>query len=208
LDLFCDQYKIIDDVQDVFRKNGRTGDNMFILNSLIRKVKYEKKTLYTCFIDFAKAFDSIWHRGLWYKLIKLGIAGNTLSCIRSMYENSTAQVKLGNVFQTGKGVLQGNNFNPHLFNLFVNDLHERIRSRENSVALNSTEFSCLLYVDDLVLLASNPKSLQHNINKLNNYCNECHLKVNLKRTKIVTFSNSGRKCKHLFQYDDSVIENV
>jgi hypothetical protein len=35
-----------------------------------------------------------------------------------------------------------------------------------------------------------------------------HLKVNLKKTKIVTFSNSGRKCKHLFQYDDSVIENV
>jgi hypothetical protein len=29
-----------------------------------------------------------------------------------------------------------------------------------------------------------------------------------KKTKIVTFSNSGRKCKHLFQYDDSVIENL
>lgn len=97
----------------VSEKNSRTSDNMFILNSLIRKFKYEKNTLYTCFIDFAKAFDSIWHRGLWYKLIKLGITGNTLSCIRSMYENSTAQVKLGNglsnVFQTGKGVLQGNN---------------------------------------------------------------------------------------------------
>ena len=60
----------------------------------------------------------------------------------------------------------------------------------------------------LLLLASNPKSLQHNINILNNYCNDWHLKVNLKKTKIVTFSNSGRKCKHLFQYDDSVIENV
>jgi hypothetical protein len=35
-----------------------------------------------------------------------------------------------------------------------------------------------------------------------------HLKVNLKKTKIVTFNNSDRKCKHLFQYDDSVIENV
>lgn len=59
LDLFCDQYKIIDDVQGGFRKNSRTSDNMFILNSLIRKFKYEKKTLYTCFINFAKAFDSI-----------------------------------------------------------------------------------------------------------------------------------------------------
>ena len=115
-------------------------------------------------------------------------------------------------FKLRKVCLQGNNWESLLFNLFVNDLHERIHSCENSVTLNSTEFSCLLYADDLVLLASNPKSLQHNINILNNYCNDWHLRVNLKKTKIVTFSNSGRKCKHLFQYDDSVtasaVENV
>jgi hypothetical protein len=40
-----------------------------------------------------------------------------------MYENSTARVKLGNglsnVFQTEKGVLQGNNWSPYYLNYLL-----------------------------------------------------------------------------------------
>ncbi len=41
--------------------------------------------MYVCFIDFQKAFDSIWHDGLVYKIIESGIGGKTYDIIRSMY---------------------------------------------------------------------------------------------------------------------------
>ena len=212
IELLCERNDVIDDIQGGFRKNCRTSDNMFILNSLIHKFKSEKRTLYACFVDFAKAFDSVWHLGLWYKLIRMGITGNVLSCIRSMYQNSSAQVKLrlglSDNFHTSKGVLQGNNLSPLLFNLFVNDLHKSVFTSDDSVSINSKKLSCLLYADDLVLLASDPVSLQNNLNRLNTYCNKWHLSVNLKKTKIVAFSTSGRKCKHQFVYDKKLIDNV
>jgi hypothetical protein len=33
--------------------------------------------MYSCFIDFQKAFDSIWQTGLFYKVIESGVAGKT-----------------------------------------------------------------------------------------------------------------------------------
>ena len=48
---------------------------MFILKTLIDK--YSSKTgvggLYACFVDFRKAFDSVIHEGLRFKLLQLGI---------------------------------------------------------------------------------------------------------------------------------------
>ena len=56
---------LINQGQIGFKKSSRTTDHVFILKSLINKYVYDnKKKLYTRFIDFKKAFDSIWHKGL------------------------------------------------------------------------------------------------------------------------------------------------
>lgn len=50
-------------------RNKRTSDHMFVLTSLIDKyTQSNSKTLHTCFIDFRKAFDKVWHLGLLYRL--------------------------------------------------------------------------------------------------------------------------------------------
>ena len=48
-----------------FRENHRTSDSLFILKTLINKYLHKnKKKLYLCFVDFQKAFDSVWRDGL------------------------------------------------------------------------------------------------------------------------------------------------
>ena len=53
-----------------FQKNARTSDPLLTLKTVVNKYVSDKKgkRLYTCFIDFKKAFDSVWHKGLFYKL--------------------------------------------------------------------------------------------------------------------------------------------
>ena len=42
-----------------------TTDCLFILNTLIEKARVDKSSLFVCFVDFHKAFDSVHHGALW-----------------------------------------------------------------------------------------------------------------------------------------------
>ena len=45
----------------------------------------EDTKIYACFVDFQKVFDSVWHNGLFLKLLESGIGGKTYDLIKSMY---------------------------------------------------------------------------------------------------------------------------
>ena len=45
--------------------------------------------IYACFVDFRKAFDSVWHDGLLYKLSKINVQGKFYSLIKSLFSKST-----------------------------------------------------------------------------------------------------------------------
>jgi hypothetical protein len=78
-----------------FRKKCRTADHIFVLKTLIQKYKKDKKPIYSCFIDLRKAFDSVWHDALLYKLLELGMNGSVYQIIKSMYSKVQLQVHVG-----------------------------------------------------------------------------------------------------------------
>ena len=52
--------------------------------------------------------------------------------------------------------------------------------------------NCLLCADDLVILSRSAKSLQIILNKLESFCENADLSVNLAETKIMIFNNCGK----------------
>ena len=52
--------------------------------------------VYSCFKDFKKAYDSVWHEGMYAKLESLNINGKFLEIIKNMYEKSNCAVKIQN----------------------------------------------------------------------------------------------------------------
>ena len=93
------------------------------------------KKLYSCFIDFKKAFDSVWHIDLFRKLENLGVNGNFLNLIKSIYERTKCAVKVNgkttNFLNYERVVHQGNPISPLLFNIFTNDLFEQLNSTQD-----------------------------------------------------------------------------
>ena len=57
------------DVQAGFQKGRGTRDQIANIRWIMEKAREFQKTIYFCFIDFAKAFDCVDHNKLW-KILK------------------------------------------------------------------------------------------------------------------------------------------
>ena len=85
-----------------FLPGNRTSDSLIILNNLIDKYCYKKgKSIYACFIDFQKAFDTIPRDRLLNKLSKIGINGKVFQILKNMYTGDKARIKVGSTMTDG-----------------------------------------------------------------------------------------------------------
>ena len=98
----------LSDVQAGFRG---TRDQTARICWIIEKAREFQKSTYFSFIDYAKAFDCVYHNKLWKILKEVGIP-EQLTCLRrNLYAGQEASVRTGHGttdwFKTGKGVHRG-----------------------------------------------------------------------------------------------------
>ena len=78
---------------------------------IIKKAREFQKNIYFCFIDYAKAFDSVDHNKLRKIPKEMGISDHLIFLLRNLYAGQEATVRTGHGttewFQIGKGVHQG-----------------------------------------------------------------------------------------------------
>ena len=194
---WCDDKGLISYNQIGFRKGFRTSDHVFTLKTLIDDSFKNKQKLYACFVDFKKAYDTVWRKGLFYKLLSYGISSKFVNLMKDMYSGIQLCISLSNglsmPFKSLVGLKQGCNLSPLLFNIFINDIPMIIDdSNCDPPALGNQTVSCLLYADDLVLLSKSRTGLQNAINALNQFSKDWFLEVNQTKTKCLVFSK-GRK---------------
>ena len=189
-ELFCPDPK----EQLGFTKGAQTNDHVLTLKTIVDKyTKKNKVRIYACFVDLRKAFDTVCRDLLLHKISCLGIsAGNFFNCLSDMYSKSIAKIKISKFLSPdiciNRGTKQGHPLSPDLFKLYIQDLSTLLKSDALShPALANIVISHLLWADDLVLLALNPKGLQDNINILLEFCNSMGLEININKTKILTF---------------------
>ena len=161
-----------------FRPGMRTSNNIFVLKTLIDKQFKKGGKLYCCFVDFSKAFDTIWRKGLLAKVKSYGIDGKILNVIESQYSGNVACVKVGNLlsesFKVFIGVKQGDPPSPFSFNIYMNDLRSDLLNSNNIDTPKISDFAvpCLFWADYLVLISESRKGLQQHLNVLEKYCKD------------------------------------
>ena len=212
--------KVLSSAQAGFRKDHRTSGHIFTLFSLINKYLKKGKYLYTCFVDFHKAFDTINRDKLKFKFETFGIKGKFLDIITSMYNSTKVSLSynrnVSTPFSTTLGLKQGDILSTTFFNLFINDLpmvlgNENTQLEENeSPDLFQTRISALLFADDLAMFSLTQNGLQEKLNTLEKYCRQWDLDLNLKKTKVMIFNKQGsviRKFKFYYRRKEIDITN-
>ena len=72
------------DVQAGFRKGRGTRDQIANIRWIIKKAREFQKSIYFCFLDYAKAFDCVDHNKLWEILKEMGISDHLTCLLRNL----------------------------------------------------------------------------------------------------------------------------
>ena len=174
--------------------------NIFIICATIDKQRCLSKPLYTCFVDFTKAFDYIDRTALYYKLLNRGIDGNLLNILKSMFSKAEWRVKWDSRMSDGM-------LSPKLFTEFLQDI-SALFDQDQGIAVDTLLMVYLLFADDLVLFSEFAEGLQKQLTALYSYASLWHIIVSIPITKLLIFNQRYTTVCGSFHYGDSIIERA
>lgn len=140
------------------------------------------------YLDFAKAFDTVPHAKLLYKMNMYGLTGMILEWIKAYLAQRTQRVNVNGTLSSWKdvtsGVPQGSVLGPLLFLIYINDLPKAISTA-----------CCVLFADDtkiyrVVKTHSDSLLLQTALNDLSTWVKKWDLRLNTNKCAVL---HLGRK---------------
>jgi hypothetical protein len=155
--------------------------------------------MFAAFLDLKKAFPSIDRQKLLDKLSRLGVSDQFLRVLTRLYTKDVFSLLLdgepsSQKFNVAAGVHEGSPLSPLLFILYVSDLIaflNRNGASQGGVQLeDGTVIYCILYADDVLLLATTQDGLQKLIDSTTQYFINEGMQVNPIKSEILVFSNS------------------
>jgi hypothetical protein len=177
--------------QGGFMPNRSTHDSLFILESLRDAQISKGRKLYAAFLDMRKAFDSVNHKRMIALLRRKGAPEAWISQLIKMLAGR--KMKLFDALVSLEvGTAQGSPISPLLFILFINPLIERLRACEGIrlTKLTGVLMRCLLFADDIGLLAESAEDLQHMLDVCHEWAQDFRMAFNPNKCELIQLAGS------------------
>ena len=194
LNWYMEKHNLFNIFQSGFRKSRNTVDQLLRLSDDIIKSLANKSCVLGVFLDFEKAYDMVWRKGVLYKLNQLGLDGNIFNWINAFLQDRSIQVRIGTTlsdnFTVENGLPQGSVLSPILFLIAINDL-----------APENVKYS--LFADDTAIWKTGKnikhiqKQIQRALDEIQDWCNRWGFKISIAKTSFVLFHKGKGKVVHL-----------
>lgn len=186
-----DDNQLLPDFQFGFRKGHSTTHQAMRIKKFIERNKRRKWSTGLVLLDIEKAFDSIWHDGLIYKLIQLKLPLYLVRMTDAFIRNRKFMVHVNNstsdVMSMPAGLAQGTSISPILYSLFIADMPE----------FKSIDLA--LYADDTAAFTAAKQSnvivhrLTQTLQNLELYFNKWKIKINANKTQAILFPFDNKR---------------
>ena len=190
--IFLVQHNILFKGQYGFRPQHSTIDAITEFTDRVNKALENKEIAMGIFLDLSKAFDTIDHNLLLYKLSHYGIRGKALDWFKSYLTNRTLTTSVNNVQSSYTetltfGVPQGSILGPLLFIIYINDLPNVL---EKCIATIFADDNSLFYSHkDIHLLT---KFVNSDLQLISTWFQANKLSLNPNKTVCIIFTS--KKC--------------
>ena len=179
-----------------FRTGRSTVEQIFTCRILMEKHLQHQRDLFHNFIDFKKAFDRVWHDGLWQVLRKFGIEEGIIQTIQALYKTASSAVllnnQIGEYFKTTVGVRQGCLLSPILFNLFLeNIMRETLHDFHSTISIGGRTINNLRFADDIDLMGGSNRELQELTKRLEDRAGAHGMEVSTEKSKVLVNSTTN-----------------
>jgi hypothetical protein len=222
----------VDEYQFGFKKKYSCAMCTHVFKKTVGYYCQNGSHVFTCFIDFNKAFDNV---DYWLLFCKLLDNDSSYACLLSTrllaywYSHQQMAVRWQNrtseYFNIEKGVRQGGILSPFLFRFYIRSLIASVTKTTIGCNIGDSFINLLAYADDMVLLAPSWRGLQSLLNIVEAAAIDIKMTFNTKKTvcmifnpndksKIVsdnfpafTLSGSELLCVSQFKYLGHIIDN-
>ena len=172
----------------------------FLLRESIYFAKENSSKLFVCFLDVKKAFDHVWHEGLFYKLYHSGISKQIYHLIVNMYTDMYSCVKCQGQrsywFPVLQGTRQGGVLSPFLYLLYINDLLYQLESSGLGFCIYDINCCCPSVADDMLLGSYSKVGLDKIMNICFGYSVKWRYLYNALKCLVIVFNESKNAYQH------------
>lgn len=181
-----------------FRPGRSTVEQIFVWRQLAeRYMEAQNGELINVFIDFKKAFDRVWHTGMFKVMQHYNIPRKLTALIQNLYSQAVSAVRIGcdisDWFHQTVGVRQGCILSPDLFNLFLDHvLGGALETYEGGALMNGQRVPDLRFADDIDLMGVTVSEAQDVLTAVHQSSKKHGLEINREKTKVMLVSKEHR----------------
>ena len=185
------RYLYSDDLQFGYKKSHSTSHAIYTVKRCIDYFCDHGAHVYASFLDCTKGFDRVSHKGLFLKLIRRNLPLCWIRVLLYWYSNLFSICKWYDAFSIPfsviSGVRQGGVLSAKFWAVYMNDLILILREKKIGCHIIDLFIACVLYADDVCLMAPTRKAMQSLLDTCTEYASAWCIQYNEKKTKVMYF---------------------
>ena len=211
--LKIDSFLNTDDRQFGYKKKHSTSHAIYTVRTCIDYFCTHGSNVYVAFLDCTKGFDRVSHDGLFTKLLERKVPLCFLNILIYWYSNMYSVCKweeaFSEPFSVVSGVRQGGVLSAKFWSVYMDDLVSQLRRTGTGCHIVDLFVACVLYADDVCLMAPTRKAMQVLLNTCAEYAEYWCIKYNENKSKMMIFGKNfdSFSCAPL-TLNDGVLEFV
>ena len=192
-----DREKWFIEEQAGFRPREECAGHVCALYEILKRRSLMGKRSYVAFVDIKKAYDTVPIQALLRKLELLGMSGKCLTFLQALYADPKIRVRskhsLSRLVSQLRGLKQGCNASPLLFNIFINDIMDGCKVlgvRLLGLDRNQREVG-LLFADDLALICGRRSHLGRALRLVQGWADTFEMSFGVDKCGLMGFGNGA-----------------